>query len=493
MISDLIQSVLQIQPGYSSSNTQKMQERRELIEYGLKSDFQELVQSLNRPVSYQVDASSGIGLSAKVPWVRISNKEQSPNARNGWYVVLLFSADGKSAALSLDLGVTRLKPAQVKQRREQAIEILGASADSGFVGNQIERFSKTIHLADPGLGARYEKGNIAAFVYETGLVPDTDSISTDLDWLLDRLEQLPSFPEEPESAEESLLSAEDGVRQLAEAISFTVNDTRDIIDSLTDSTPQIVLTGPPGTGKTFVAQRIAAYLLGQPENITDNPNISVVQFHPSYGYEEFVEGLRPTPSPNGGLEFQAVGGTLLKIVDEIDIDGQARVLILDEMNRANLARVFGELMFLLEYREQSINLLHRASFSLPKNLYIIGTMNTADRSAKSIDIALRRRFDFYELKPNVEVLKRFYSQPANTNNLGDELFEGFEALNSQVESLLGDRHYQIGHSYFMKPQMDKAVLRKIWNQQIQPLLEEYFFDRPEIVRDFLITTYWRNA
>lgn len=493
MITDSIQAVLEIQPEYSSSSTQRMKDRRELIEYALKSEFEEVVQTLNRPVAYIVDASSGIGNPAKVPWVRISNKDQSPNARHGWYVVLLFSADGKQAALSLDLGVTRLKPDQVKERREQALSILGAKADTGFTSNQHERFSTTIELADPGLGSRYEKGNIAAFVYEAGSVPDKISITADLYWLLNRLELLPSYEDETVFSEETAIATGGEIAQLAKSISFSIEETKDIISSLTDATPQIVLTGPPGTGKTFVAQKIAAYLLGQTGSSVENPNITVVQFHPSYGYEEFVEGLRPTPAQNGGLEFQAVGGTLLKIVDEIDKDGQARVLILDEMNRANLARVFGELMFLLEYREQSINLLHRASFSLPKNLYIIGTMNTADRSAKTIDIALRRRFDFFELKPNVQVLKEFYALPANTNELGEELFDGFEALNSQVESLMGDRHYQIGHSYLMKTRLNKVELRKIWKQQLQPLLEEYFFDRPEIVRDFLINTYWRNA
>jgi 5-methylcytosine-specific restriction enzyme B len=106
-------------------------------------------------------------------------------------------------------------------------------------------------------------------------------------------------------------------------------------------------------------------------------------------------------------------------------DGQPQVLIIDEINRANIARVFGELMYLLEYRDQQIDLMLHEEFKLPKNLYIIATMNTADKSTRVMDAALRRRFDFFQIEPDVEVLRKHYEVDGNLNSLGEELFSGF--------------------------------------------------------------------
>jgi 5-methylcytosine-specific restriction protein B len=169
-------------------------------------------------------------------------------------------------------------------------------------------------------------------------------------------------------------------------------------------------------------------------------------------------------------------------------DGKPRVLIIDEINRANIPRVFGELMYLLEYRDSKIDLMYHAEqFSLPPNLYIIGTMNTADRSVQGIDLALRRRFDFFELKPDVEVLRNWYKD--KENKLGEGLFQGFIALNKHLEDHVG-KHLAIGQSYLMRPLMDSKTLDKIWDQQLMPLIEEYFFDRPNHLSDFSRENYW---
>jgi hypothetical protein len=496
LISELIQDVLDLQPHHVAENSEQMQLRRNLVERLLKKDFEQAVFSLGREVPYEVGASHGVGSSARVPWVRVFDPEISPKAAVGWYVVLLFAADGSAAFLSLNFGVTGLSKAAVADRRALAMNFFSTDAKRVLSAEQALRYSERISLADPGqYGPRYESGNIAAFAYSNGIVPTSQEIVEDLAWLLDRLETLPGGNEmastgggRPEPQGETT------VQDLASQIGLSLERTVDIVDSLRDASPQIVLTGPPGTGKTFVAQKIAAFLLAAAASEeARNDLIHIVQFHPSYGYEEFVEGLRPAPSDKGVLEFKPVGGILTRIVDEMNRDGMPRVMILDEMNRANLARVFGELMFLLEYRDQAISLLHRDYFKLPRNLFIIGTMNTADRSAKAIDIALRRRFDFFELPPSVDVLRRHYSIPGNVNHLGEGLYDGFEALNSQIEARLGERHYQVGHSFFLLPEMDGTVLRKLWNHQLFPLIEEYFFDRPEIARDFLIGTFWRDA
>jgi len=167
-------------------------------------------------------------------------------------------------------------------------------------------------------------------------------------------------------------------------------DLEEVLDTLRTRRPQIILAGPPGTGKTWVAEKIGRFLTGGRADA-----VHVVQFHPSYAYEDFVEGLRPV-ARDGQVAFDVVPGTLVQVADQAREVDHPVVLVIDEMNRANLPSVFGELLYLLEYRDSEIRLLHRARFSLPPNLYVIGTMNTADRSIRSVDTAMRRRFDIFD-------------------------------------------------------------------------------------------------
>src|SRR5680860_1083702 len=162
---------------------------------------------------------------------------------------------------------------------------------------------------------------------------------------------------------------------------------------------QLSYYGPPGTGKTYIAQELAKSLVGR-------ESTKLVQFHPAYSYEDFFEGYRPEGSADGqGMRFKLTAGPFRRLVETArEHPLQPHILIIDEINRANLAKVFGELYFLLEYRDEAIDLLYSSSdaqgFTLPKNVYIIGTMNTADRSIALVDSAMRRRFAFESLHPN---------------------------------------------------------------------------------------------
>lgn len=234
---------------------------------------------------------------------------------------------------------------------------------------------------------------------------------------------------------------------------------------------QIVLQGPPGTGKTFIAERLARMLVSETEGF-----IQTIQFHPSYAYEDFMQGIRPEIN-NGQLTFTTQPGRFLEFCDQVqNRNGSPCVLIIDELNRANLSRVFGELMYLLEYRDKMIPLAGNANgFRVPQNVFLVGTMNTADRSIALVDHALRRRFSFIYIGPNYDVLRDYLSQH-------DLPSEGLIKALRQVNASINDRNYEVGISFFLSDGKNlKETLPLIWEGEIEPYLEEYFFDQIEKV------------
>lgn len=249
--------------------------------------------------------------------------------------------------------------------------------------------------------------------------------------------------------------------ELAESLHVSQSWLQECIDLLNDR-PQLIFYGPPGTGKTYIAQALAKHVAGE--------RVRLVQFHPSYSYEDFFEGYRP--KEDGG--FKLMPGPMRKIVDQaVENPREAFVLIIDEINRGNLAKVFGELYFLLEYRDQNVELLYAdEDFSLPKNVFIIGTMNTADRSIALVDAAMRRRFAFLPLHPSEEptrdVLRSWLEREGYPTRVADLLDE----LNSRID----DADFKIGPSYFMRSAVhEDGGLERTWRTSILPLLEEHHF------------------
>ena len=249
------------------------------------------------------------------------------------------------------------------------------------------------------------------------------------------------------------------------------------IESLLLEKKQLIFYGPPGTGKTFVAERFALYFAGSKERIEK------VQFHPSYSYEDFVEGLKPQLK-DGRLSYDVVPGPFLRFCEKAKGSSDRHVFIIDEINRGTMAKIFGELIYCLEYRNREISLQYspEAPFKIPFNLYLIATMNSADRSIALVDYALRRRFYFEELRPDVSILAEYLK--ANESAVDVEKLTAFvKKINENIEQKMG-REYAIGHSYFMAKHLDKVKVQKIWRYAVHPLLEEYFFNNKSELEEF---------
>jgi len=238
---------------------------------------------------------------------------------------------------------------------------------------------------------------------------------------------------------------------------------------------QLVLYGPPGTGKTWLARRIASHAF-------DPQDVRLVQFHPSYTYEDFVEGYRPT-TEDGVLTYALTPGPLRELSTRAASNpDRPHLLIIDEINRGNLPKILGELYFLLEYRDEPLRLQYSSheTFRLPPNLFVIGTMNTADRSIALLDAALRRRFAFVELSPQAEPVRGLLKRWLDRHELEPEPHVLLETLNALLIEADGDRDLAIGPSYFMKTEAAPA-LEMVWEYDILPLLAERFYGTGVIV------------
>ena len=266
-----------------------------------------------------------------------------------------------------------------------------------------------------------------------------------------------------------------------------------------------ILYGPPGTGKTFTTASRAVNLcdgtlpnlgersavMARYEELRKEGRLTFITFHQSYGYEEFVEGLRPQVNEAGQVTYSVKPGVFRRACDAArmsaaveGLPAKPHVLIIDEINRANISKVFGELITLLEpdKREGSDNALtvklpySGDDFSVPANLHVIGTMNTADRSIALLDTALRRRFDFEELVPEPAALR-------GRDVEGVDLERLLKGLNERIEVLF-DRDHRIGHAFFINVK-SRDDLDHVFRRKVLPLLQEYFYENWSNVRRVL--------
>ena len=297
---------------------------------------------------------------------------------------------------------------------------------------------------------------------------DTLGMGAFVGWMLVQKPPVPNGTENPIDPGE--------LEELADELLVDAEFLEDIVELLKDK-GQVILYGPPGTGKTYLARELAEVLA------PDESRRALVQFHPSTSYEDFFEGYRPAGADDGRISYKLTFGPLARMADMAsNAPGQRHVMIIDEINRGNLPRVLGELLFLLEYRSESARTLYRPEepFSLPDNLWFIGTMNTADRSIALVDAALRRRFHFVPFFPDSGPIAGLLARWLEREDQPDWIARLVDAVNDELTKELGGSHLLLGPSHFMKqygssPDKQRHRLRRIWMYNIEPFIEDQFF------------------
>lgn len=447
--------------------------------------------------------SLGKGIWASIPWIALLNREVTTSTQSGIYVALLFSEDLSTIFATLNQGMTHLVN---ELGRSAAVRTMGERSEAyrgqiGWVKEAGIKVENGIDLkTDKWRGRQYEAGVIAYESFDLRDLPTDERLEEILEALLRAYDQL--VDARAELAAEDLTSPPDPAPLPVEEATYSLQDVMsgvfmpqeevERILGVWRSKKNIILQGAPGVGKSFIAKRLAFALIGH----NAPSRVEAVQFHQSYAYEDFVQGYRPTSA--GGFELR--DGVFLRFCQAALTDPSRNyVLIIDEINRGNLSKIFGELMLLIEQDKRDPGWATRLTYArsndrkfyVPENLFIIGMMNTADRSLSMVDYALRRRFAFVTLLPQFsssrfrEHLVGTEIPPAIIDRITLRMAELNQAIASDTVNL--GPGFQIGHSFFVpgdENSYSDGWYETIIETEIRPLLEEYWFDDPKKAADW---------
>ena len=479
---------------------------------------------ITRPSARKRSSTSKKHSESSSPGRQHTNRQAPPG--NGRWIVRVKREDGTGAAEALEEAKTKvfwdinIPAGSPIDDVRAAIRLADPDASNNVVGNQAGNLHRFITRMQPGdLVLMPDKSDLyfGSVISDAVFDPLTKEWSRDVEWanadapvdradvspaLYSRLRTLLTVTEISELADElrSFVDSDDvkppppsSPEVQLQAIDNDTAQTwmldrewlQEIVDMLS-AKKQVIFYGPPGTGKTYLATKLANQLTA------NGGSYQMVQFHPSYSYEDFVEGFRPRVT-DGHMTYELSPGPVKNLADAARQNpNDPYFLIIDEINRGNLAKIFGELYFLLEYRDESLILQYGNTtddeFSLPKNLFVIGTMNTADRSIAMVDAAIRRRFYFVEFSPTEKPISGLLREWLKRERLDEDVALLLEALNERLD----DTDYSIGPSYLMTEGVgQQRELERIWKHAIMPLLTEHFYGQPGAVERFELSVLQR--
>jgi hypothetical protein len=440
-----------------------------------------------------INVSVGLGNWATVPWIAVLNTRITQSTQEGIYIVFLVATNLDRVFLTLNQGTTDLVREHGQHEAHKRMldvakktrPLIFGLADAGFILNN------EIELGGTGwLSKNYEVGTIAHVNFGVNEIPDDNRMNELLKAALDAYDRAvdarpiePATPgaiQPPSSAEP--YDMDDALSEL-----FLEQSSVERLLTIWEEKKNLILQGAPGVGKTFVAKRLAYLLLGA----KDSARVDTVQFHQSYSYEDFVQGYRP----DGRGGFTLRDGVFHRFCEKATLSpGHPHVFIIDEINRGNLAKILGELMLLIEHDKRGPSWATTLTYSepgeplffVPENLYLLGMMNTADRSLSIVDYALRRRFSFALLEPMFGSEK--FHELLVTRGVPESVVELIVARMTALNKAIAEDRanlgsgYRIGHSFFVPPEgfeYDPSWYRRIVETEIHPLLEEYWIDDPD--------------